>query len=88
MTEIGPVFTAAKSWTLVRGKIVSLEALPGALGGHTRSLPRDIETSAPNRRVAPNGSREHPVGITSSGVSFFPATEPEMPATLEPVSPV
>lgn len=88
MADTDPVFTVTTACTYVRGKIMSLDARPVEPSGHSRSLPRVIETSAPNRRVAPNNAKEHPVGIRSSGVSFFPAREPETPATLEPVSPV
>jgi hypothetical protein len=82
------MFVAAKSGTIVRGKIMSMETVPAGQAGHTRSIPRGIDTSAPSRRTSGSSGREHPVGIKSSGVSFDPATEPESLSTLEPKSPL
>jgi hypothetical protein len=81
-------FSAIKSCTFTRGKIMTFEIGPAGKVGHTLSTPRGIETSAPSKRIGGGTAKEHPVGITSSAVSFDPATEPVSLATLEPVSPI
>ena len=78
----------ATQGTIVRPTMITSHMTPVSLPGHVRSLPQDIGSTAPSKRIQTPKSRELPVEIEISGTRGAPATEPENAPTLQPEFPL
>jgi len=87
MTGTGPfnMFTYARQSTVVRPRIMSPTIKSVAPPGHSRSIPRGVDTPV-SSKGRPAKAEERPIDIGTSGTQGAPATEPVYPPTLEPVS--
>lgn len=76
----------AKPVTIVRPKIVRVDAQGVAPLGRTRSIPHAIDTTMPKGGLKFPKPQERPVEIGTQDLQGRPFTEPENVPTLEPVS--
>jgi hypothetical protein len=75
-----------KPMTMLRPKIVHVDAVGVTRAAPTSSIPRSIETPAPRRGVKYPHRTEKPVQVGTQDLQGRPFSEPENVPTLEPVS--
>lgn len=76
----------SKPITFVRGKVQRITARPILPPGHYRSIPRSVDSPLSDPTVKRPYSYEKPTIQNTPPIHDQPFTEPETPATLEPLS--